>query len=83
MSKLLINESPIMIQPTLVMKLGLNQAIIIQQLHYWLVKSPHIKDGKRRIYKLTRIGSNSFRFGRRNTGTVLAFHFYPMMVFAV
>ncbi|MFZ0445774.1 MAG: hypothetical protein WAM95_14335 [Bacillus sp. (in: firmicutes)] len=69
MSKLLINESPIMIQPTLVMKLGLNQAIIIQQLHYWLVKSPHIKDGKRR--------------NTGNTGTVLAFHFYPMMVFAV
>ena len=40
MSKLLINENPIMIQPTLVMKLGLNQAIIIQQLHYWLVETP-------------------------------------------
>ena len=50
MSKLLINENPIMIQPTLVMKLGINQAIIIQQVHYWLVTSPHVKDGKRWIY---------------------------------
>ena len=46
MSKLLINENPIMIQPTLVMKLGINQAIIIQQVHYWLVTSSHVKDGK-------------------------------------
>ena len=50
MSKRLIKENPIMIQPSLVMKFGLNQAIIFQQVHYWLVTSPHIKDGRRWIF---------------------------------
>jgi uncharacterized phage protein (TIGR02220 family) len=67
MSKLLINENPIMIQPTLVMKLGLNQAIIIQQVHYWLVKSPHIKDGKRWIYNTYKDWKQQFPFWSEKT----------------
>ena len=67
MSKLLINENPIMIQPTLVMKLGLNQAIIIQQVHYWLLKSPHIKDGKRWIYNTYKDWKQQFPFWSEKT----------------
>jgi len=67
MSKLLINENPIMIQPTLVMKLGLNQAIIIQQVHYWLLKSPHIKDGKRWIYNSYKDWKQQFPFWSEKT----------------
>ena len=36
MSKLLISEYPLLILPTLAIILGLNEAIILQQIHYWL-----------------------------------------------
>ena len=35
-SKLLINEPPLQVLPSLACKLGLNEAIFLQQLHYWL-----------------------------------------------
>lgn len=41
-NKLLFDESPLVIQPTLAKAIGLNEAIILQQIHYWLKKS---KDG--------------------------------------
>lgn len=34
MSKLLINESPLQVLPTLAIRLGLNEAIFLQQLHF-------------------------------------------------
>ena len=67
MSKLLIQENPIMVQPSLVMKLGLNQAIIIQQVHYWLVTSPHIKDGKSWIYNTYKDWQQQFPFWSERT----------------
>ena len=42
MSKLLIPEQPLQILPQLACAIGLNEAIIVQQLHYWSLKS---KDG--------------------------------------
>lgn len=35
MSKLLINEPPLQVLPSLARAVGLNEAIILQQLHYW------------------------------------------------
>lgn len=35
MSKLLINEPPIQVLPTLATVIGLNRAIVLQQVHYW------------------------------------------------
>ena len=35
-SKLLINESPILVLPTLANIVGLNESIVLQQLHFWL-----------------------------------------------
>ena len=42
MTKLLIPEPPLQITPSLAMAIGLNEAIIVQQLHYWSLKA---KDG--------------------------------------
>ena len=42
MTKLLIPEQPLQILPQLACAIGLNEAIIVQQLHYWSLKS---KDG--------------------------------------
>lgn len=35
MSKLLLDEQPLLIMPGLAKKIGLNESIIIQQIHYW------------------------------------------------
>lgn len=47
---LLIQEPPLLVLPTLAVTLGLNQAIIMQQLQYWLSKSTNIHEGKRWVY---------------------------------
>jgi hypothetical protein len=65
MSKLLISESPIMILPSLAVRVGVNEAVLLQQVHYWLVKSSHVKEGRTWIYKRTEIGKSSCRFGQR------------------
>lgn len=36
MSRLLIHENPLMVLPSLAIKIGLNEAIVLQQIHYWL-----------------------------------------------
>jgi len=36
MSKLLINDHPLIVSPRLAEAIGLNEAIILQQVHYWL-----------------------------------------------
>ena len=50
MSKLLINESPLQVQPSLAMAIGLNEAIFLQQLHYWIGTSRFVRDGKKWVY---------------------------------
>lgn len=49
MSKLLLEENPLVILPALAIAIGLNESIVLQQLHYWLVKNKdetHFKDGR-------------------------------------
>jgi len=48
--KLLINENPLQVLPGLAKMIGLNEAIFLQQLHYWLDKSAHNLDERRWIY---------------------------------
>lgn len=50
MSSLLVNEKPILILPSLAEKMGLNEAVLLQQIHYWLVRSRHLKEGRKWIY---------------------------------
>ena len=45
MSKLLIDENPLILLPSLAKAIGLHEAIIIQQIHYWI--EHHGPDGKR------------------------------------
>ena len=49
MSKLLIQEPPLQVLPTLAKTIGLNGAIVIQQLHYWLEnpKIGRVVDGEK------------------------------------
>lgn len=50
MSNLLIDDYPILVLPNLATEIGLNEAIVLQQMHYWLKKSNHNYDGRRWIY---------------------------------
>lgn len=49
-SKSLIPEQPLLVLPSLAKKIGLNEAIVLQQLHYWLSSSEHIYGGRRWVY---------------------------------
>lgn len=46
MSRLLINEEPLQLLPGLAKAIGLNEAIVLQQIHYWLNKSDKKYEGK-------------------------------------
>ncbi|KKB96339.1 hypothetical protein SZ25_00577 [Candidatus Arcanobacter lacustris] len=45
MTKLLIQESCLIFQPTLAKRFGLNEAIILQQLHYWTISCKKEREG--------------------------------------
>ena len=52
-TNLLIDDEPLQVLPKLAVSMGLDEAIVIQQLHYWLHpkrKSGKIIDGRRWIY---------------------------------
>ena len=52
MSRFLVDEYPLVLLPQLAMKIGLNEAVILQQIHYWLQmnkrqkKKAHYRDGR-------------------------------------
>ena len=50
MGSLLLNEQPLVVLPELACKIGLNEAIVLQQLNYWINKSTNTYDGKRWVY---------------------------------
>ena len=50
MQNLLLNEYPLIVLPSLAVKFGINEAIFLQQLHYWLRKSNHEIDGIKWCY---------------------------------
>ena len=50
MKHILFDEAPIVCSPTLADMIGLNRAVFLQQIHYWLQKSEHVRDGKYWIY---------------------------------
>ena len=45
MSKLLIEEPPFQVLPTLARLTSLNEAVALQQLHFEMDRSPHLKHG--------------------------------------
>ena len=47
MSKLLINEPPLQVLPSLAERIGLNEAIVLQQVHYWLENNKKSNRNKR------------------------------------
>lgn len=67
MSRLLINENPLQVLPTLACAVGLSEAIVLQQVHYWLNESRHFYDGQRWIYNSVPSWQKQFPFWSEST----------------
>src|SRR3954452_7320658 len=67
MSKLLIHDKPIMILPSLAQKIGLNEAVVLQQIHYWLVSSQHEKEGRKWVYNTYKEWQRQMPFWSEST----------------
>lgn len=59
---LLIEEPPLQVLPSLAKSIGLNEAIVLQQIHYWLTKSNNVKDGHKWIYNSMTNWQKQFSF---------------------
>jgi hypothetical protein len=53
---------PLLIPPDLAKEIGLHEAVILQQIHYWLEKSNHLINGCRWIYNTYRAWQQQFPF---------------------
>ncbi|MCH1626755.1 DnaD domain-containing protein [Ferdinandcohnia quinoae] len=49
-SNLIINSRPLMVIPELAVKIGLNESIVLQQLHYWLQRSKNVRLDRKWVY---------------------------------
>ena len=61
-SKLLLHEEPLQVLPALAVTLGLNEAIILQQLHYWLRRKSHVRDNREWHYNTYADWQKQFPF---------------------
>lgn len=49
--KLLVDDRPLLVLRSLAKEIGLNEAIVLQQIHYWLPRSSTLKEGRKWVYK--------------------------------
>ena len=64
---LLIQEPPLQVLPSLAVKVGLNEAIVLQHVHYWLLRSSNVRDGHKWVYNSYSNWNKQFPFWGRNT----------------
>lgn len=62
MTKGLLDERPLLILPTLATKIGLNESIILQQIHYWIQISKNIHDDKAWVFNTYEEWQEQFPF---------------------
>lgn len=67
MSKLIIDEQPLMVLPKLACAIGLNEAIVLQQVHYWLDRSDKVRDDHKWTYNTLDKWHNQFPFWSLST----------------
>lgn len=66
-SRLLIDEPPLQVLPSLAIQIGLNEALVLQQFHYWLRRSNNIQDGYKWIYNSYPDWNRQFPFWSEST----------------
>lgn len=60
-SKLLIDEPPLQVLPSLAKAIGLEDSIMLQQIHYWLPKAEHVDaDGTHWVHKTIKEWQDEF-----------------------
>lgn len=69
MPKLLIDEHPLLVLPSLARAIGLPESIFLQQVHYWIESNGHLQDdGRRWIFNSYESWSQQFPWW--NVGTI-------------
>ena len=61
-NKLLLDEYPLLILPRFAVLIGLNEAIILQQIHYWLLKSGKEIENEKWVYNTFEEWHKQFPF---------------------
>jgi DnaD/phage-associated family protein len=67
MATLLLDDQPLVILPQLAVAIGLNESIVVQQLHYWLEKSENVHDGHKWVYNTYEDWQKQFPFWSEST----------------
>ena len=63
MSYVLIqDDASMLVSPRLALAIGLNEAIVLQQVHYWLMKTQREIDGRRWVYNTYKNWNKQFPF---------------------
>ena len=67
MSNLLLDEKPLVILPKLAELVGLNQAVILQQIHYWSKRLDNMREGHKWVYNSIQDWAKQFPFWSEKT----------------
>lgn len=67
MTKLLLDEHPMLVLPSLAVRFGVEGALMLQQIHYWCLRSPERDDGRRWVYNTVRQWAEHFPFWSERT----------------
>lgn len=67
MENLLNDNKRVILYTNLAAKLGLNEAIMLQQIHFWLQKSKHVKDGRQWVFNTYQDWQEQLPFWSINT----------------
>lgn len=59
---LLIDEYPLIIIPSLASKIGLNKAVVLQQIHFWVSKEKNLEEGRYWVYNTYEGWAEQFPF---------------------
>lgn len=63
----LLNESPLLVLPSLAVAVGLEGSILLQQLHYWATKAEPRDDGRPWVYNTLKQWADEFPFWSERT----------------
>lgn len=64
---LLISEPPLQVLPSLAVEIGLNEAVILQQVHYWVLRSNFEHEGSKWVYNTLEQWQEQFPFWSSKT----------------
>ena len=67
MEKLVNEKKMVILYPELATKIGLNEAIMLQHIHFWLQESKHHKDGRVWVYNTYQAWQEQLSFWSTET----------------